>query len=271
MTPDVFAELNPPYSTIVVDPPWPYPEGWPGFSETSHGGDVVDHRDLPYSAMSLDEIARLPVGDLAAPGSQLFLWTTNRYLFDARDICLGWGFNPARVLVWCKPPMGKGVGGTFASTTEFVVHARRATRARQVERAGQLIREAREEAGLTRAELHRLVRGGAPTGIVYRWEDDDSLPNPTDWARLQEVLPGLRGVERPCVPPPDRRRHRCASTRRGGSGLVAGTARSRRRSSTSSSRSRPGRTWSCSPVSPVSGGIRGVGATNSGQPHDRRR
>jgi N6-adenosine-specific RNA methylase IME4 len=204
MTPDVFAELNPPYSTIVVDPPWPYPEGWPGFSETSHGGDVVDHRDLPYSAMSLDEIARLPVGDLAAPGSQLFLWTTNRYLFDARDICLGWGFNPARVLVWCKPPMGKGVGGTFASTTEFVVHARRATRARQVERAGQLIREAREEAGLTRAELHRLVRGGAPTGIVYRWEDDDSLPNPTDWARLQEVLPGLRGVERPCVPPPDR-------------------------------------------------------------------
>jgi len=200
---DVFAELSPPYSTIVADPPWPYPDGWPGFSETSQGGDVVDHRDLPYSAMSLDEIARLPVGDLAEQGAQLFLWTTNRYLFDARDICLGWGFHPARVLVWCKPPMGKGVGGTFTSTTEFVVHARRAHSARQVERAGRLIREAREQAGITRSELHIAVRGGRPTGIVARWEDDDCLPNASDWERLQAILPALRDVERPYVPPPD--------------------------------------------------------------------
>lgn len=25
----VFAELTPPYSTIVADPPWQYGEGWP--------------------------------------------------------------------------------------------------------------------------------------------------------------------------------------------------------------------------------------------------
>lgn len=194
--------LTPPYATIVADPPWPYDDGWPAFGPTSHGGDCVDHRPLPYSSMPVDEIAALPVIDLAAPDAHLYLWTTNRYLWDARDVALGWGFTPSRVLVWCKPPMGIGVGGTFASTTEFVVFARRSNGARVVERAGRLIREARDAAGITRPELHRMVRGGSPTGIVARWEDDDSLPNEQDWARLQEVLPALRGVARPYVPPP---------------------------------------------------------------------
>lgn len=201
----MFEELNPPYATIVADPPWPYDDGWPAFSATSHGGDTVTHRPLPYSSMSVEDIAAMPVVDLAASDATLFLWTTNRYLWEAKDVALGWGFTPSRVLVWCKPPMGKGVGGTFASTTEFIIFARRSNGSRDVERAGKLVRDAREDAGLTRAELHRLVRGGTPTGIVYRWEDDNSLPNARDWARMQEVMPKLRGVERPYVPPPPER------------------------------------------------------------------
>lgn len=201
-----FAELSPPYSTIVVDPPWAY-EDWPAFGPTSHGGDTVDSRPLPYSSMSVEDIAALPVLDLAAANAHLYLWTTQRYLWDARHVCLGWGFAPAQVLAWCKPPMGIGSGGLFASNSvEFVIYARRYHGAgtRLVERAGRLIKEAREAAGITRAELHRLVRGGTPTGIVFRWEDDDSLPNARDWERLQDVLPGLRGVERPFVEPPER-------------------------------------------------------------------
>lgn len=197
--------LTPPYSTIVADPPWPYDDGWPAFGPTSHGGDVVDHRPLPYSSMSVEDIAALPVVDLAAPNAILYLWTTNRYLWDSRDVALGWGFTPVRTLVWCKPPMGVGVGGVFSSTTEFIIFARRSNGAREVERAGRLIREARERAKVTRADLHRLVRGGTPTGIVARWEDDDSLPNVRDWVRLQEVLPALAGVERPYVEPPPAR------------------------------------------------------------------
>jgi hypothetical protein len=49
------------------------------------------------------------------------------------------------------------------------------------------------------------VRGGKPTGIVFRWEDDDCLPGDEDWRLLCEALPSLQGVERPHVPPPEPR------------------------------------------------------------------
>lgn len=202
----MFADLNPPYSTIVADPPWHYDERVVAFDKT---------KPMPYSTMSNEDIADLPVVDLASPGAHLFLWTTNQHLWAARDIVVGWGFEPSQVLTWCKPldRLSPG-GGTFFGTTEFVVYARRTTKVkRQVPRAGALIREAREAAGLNRAELHRWVRGGTPTGIVHRWEDDDSLPNDRDWARLCEVLPALRNVERPNVaPPPLRERTRVNTT-----------------------------------------------------------
>lgn len=202
--------LNPPYSTIVADPPWHYDE-----RVIEYGRDRgAISAPMPYSTMTDDEIARLPVIDLAAPSAHLYLWTTNQHLWVARDVALGWGFDPVQVLVWAKTPAGLGPGGVFANTTEFIIYCRRSVKAkREVVRAGTLIREAREAAGLNRSELHRAVRGGTPTGIVFRWEDDDSLPNDEDWRRLCEVLPALNNVERPYVPPPPKReRSRVDST-----------------------------------------------------------
>lgn len=196
----MFAELSPPYSTIVADPPWHYDD-----RVIEYGRGEAKSAPMPYSTMTNDEIAALPVYDLVEPsaGSHLYLWTTNQHLWAARDIAYGWGFTPTQVLVWCKPPRGLSPGGLYANATEFVVFGIRSPKAerREVERAGRQIREAREAAGLGRADLHRLVRGGKPTGIVYRWEDDSSLPNETDWDRLCEVLPSL-GAHRPVVPPP---------------------------------------------------------------------
>jgi N6-adenosine-specific RNA methylase IME4 len=112
--------LKPPYSTIVADPPWPYAEGWPGWSM-----DREARRALPYSPMTLDEIAALPVAELAKPESYLFLWTTSRYLEDAYRLVRGWTFAPRQIVTWCKPPHGQGPGGMFATTTEFVLIAQR--------------------------------------------------------------------------------------------------------------------------------------------------
>ena len=181
---DAFAELTPPYSTIVADPPWHYDARvieW-GRSER-----------MPYSTMSLDEIAALPVADLSCPGAHLYLWTTNRYLEDTFDIARAWGFEPITTLVWCKPPKGLGPGGRFSVTTEFALFCR------DTRRSGEAIAKAREAQGMGRGELHRLVRGGKPTGIVYRWEADDCLPTPEDWTNLQSVLPDLEGLPYPDV------------------------------------------------------------------------
>src|SRR5262245_25323654 len=99
MTP--FVGLSPPYSTIVADPPWHYDE-----RIIEYGRGETRSAPMPYSTMSVEQIAALPIIDLAAADAHLYLWTTQRYLWDARDIILGWGFAPATVLVWCKPPSG---------------------------------------------------------------------------------------------------------------------------------------------------------------------
>lgn len=182
----MWESLSPPYATIVADPPWHYDAR---VIEWGHA------EPMPYSTMSLREIANLPIRDLSAPGSHLYLWTTNRYLDAAFSVARVWGFDPVTALVWCKEPHGLGPGGRFAITTEFVLFCR------DSRRAGKQLREAREAAGLSRGDVHRLVRGGKPTGIVYRWEADDCLPTQEDWQRLSEVLPAMEGATYPVVVP----------------------------------------------------------------------
>jgi N6-adenosine-specific RNA methylase IME4 len=173
--------LTPPYATIVVDPPWEYPEGFNGWGK---------RRRLPYSSMTIEEIAALPVADLARPGAHLYLWTTARYLWDARRIVEAWGFaarnSHVEVLVWCKEPMGLGLGRAFAPTTEFVLYARRPI--------GAAIKAARIAAGLSAKEVcaalgaHGAVNHG---GAVSNWEADNSFPNQRDWDGLRRLLPTL--------------------------------------------------------------------------------
>ena len=103
------------YRTIVADPPWQYERFALG---PGHG--VLEVRPLPYPAMSLDEIRRLPVRDLAAADCRLFLWTTNRYLPDAFDVLGAWGFTYRQTLVWHK--LDANLPGSVApNSAEYVL------------------------------------------------------------------------------------------------------------------------------------------------------
>lgn len=122
------------YATIVVDPPWAYDEGWPGLSTSSASlykplGEPVYGRRKPlgYNPLSVDEIAALPVADLADADAHLYLWTTNRYLFDARRVAEAWGFRYGQTLIWAKTPKGIGPGGTFSQNAEYILFCRRGT------------------------------------------------------------------------------------------------------------------------------------------------
>lgn len=114
------------YRTIVADPPWHYDgfaKGRPGWRM---GGEKVAVRTLPYASMSLDEIAALPISDLADPsGAWLFLWTTNRYLHDAFHVAEAWGFRYRQTVIWDKGdcvPLG---GCITTNTAEFLLVCRR--------------------------------------------------------------------------------------------------------------------------------------------------
>lgn len=129
---DVFTGLGGPYRTVVVDPPWPH-KGFAGsigrggfFAGTSERSKVkVD--PLPYSSMTVDEIAALPVGSLSDKGA-LFLWTTNAYIKDAFRIIEAWGYRYRQTIVWHKTGNPLSLGGTVAPNhAEFLLVAAKGT------------------------------------------------------------------------------------------------------------------------------------------------
>jgi N6-adenosine-specific RNA methylase IME4 len=75
--------------------------------------------------MSVEEIAALPVRELAAKRAHLYIWTINAYVEETYEIARLWGFKPSTLLTWCKRPHGIGLGGTYVLTTEHVLFARR--------------------------------------------------------------------------------------------------------------------------------------------------
>jgi N6-adenosine-specific RNA methylase IME4 len=124
------------YRTIVADPPWAYSDGWPVSSSPTAQNAMAAKRagmvfepnrrtPMAYASMSLEQIKALPVVSLAEADAHLYLWTTNRYLRDAFDVVEAWGFRYSQTLSWCKTPMGKGPGGTWAQNVEYILFARR--------------------------------------------------------------------------------------------------------------------------------------------------
>lgn len=103
------------YRTIVVDPPWEYPEGWPAWNNRGQ------RKPLNYSQMTVEQIAALPIYNLLEREGYVFLWVTNRYLEQGFFTMREWRCTPKQTLTWCKSPIGQGPGGMFATTTEFII------------------------------------------------------------------------------------------------------------------------------------------------------
>jgi N6-adenosine-specific RNA methylase IME4 len=106
-------------------------EGWTDPRKKASGGQYSRGKSersgkLDYNLMTMDQIAALPVRDLAEDGAHLYLWTINRHLEATYGIARAWGFKPVQVLTWAKKPRGICLG-TFTSSTEFVLFCRRGT------------------------------------------------------------------------------------------------------------------------------------------------
>lgn len=100
------------FGTIVVDPPWAFTfstrkseagnNGWRGST------------DRHYRNMSMGELRNLPIPDVAADDSVLWLWSVNALLDDACDLLKHWGFDYKNTLTWAKtakhggPAVGMG-------------------------------------------------------------------------------------------------------------------------------------------------------------------
>ena len=70
------------FEVILADPPWSY--------QVEGGRGAADKH---YGTMGLGELCQLPVEDLAAKNSVLFMWATWPTLPDAFGLMRAWGFQ----------------------------------------------------------------------------------------------------------------------------------------------------------------------------------
>ena len=103
------------YQIIVIDPPWQV--------KKIQNKQRPNQVEMDYPMMSIDEIKNLPIANIADENCWLFLWTTQKYLWDSKSILEGWGFNHKLTMVWEKT-YGRSAGMAlygFRWNAEFIL------------------------------------------------------------------------------------------------------------------------------------------------------
>src|SRR2546428_398814 len=116
---DLITRVQGAYQTILADPPWRF--------QNRTGKMAPEHkRLLRYPTLEFEEIYELPVAQLSAATSHLYLWVPNALLAEGLETMRRWGFTYKTNLVWYKirkdkGPDGRGVGFYFRNVTELVL------------------------------------------------------------------------------------------------------------------------------------------------------
>ena len=86
------------YGVIYADPPWRYDHS------------ITKSREIEnqYPTMTVEEICALPIVDMCAKDSVLFLWSTSPKLAESLQVVQSWGFTYKTCMVWVKDKIGMG-------------------------------------------------------------------------------------------------------------------------------------------------------------------
>lgn len=182
------------YAVILADPPW---QGYDSKHwRRRHNGE----RDLPkdyYPALSLAEIAALPIPALAADDCALFVWTTSTYIAEAVKLIQGWDFRYAGVaFTWVKlDKLGRpvlGLGQYTRTNAEYCLLGIQGKPARKDKGVSSVIlarrREHSRKPDETYDRIERLFDG--PYLELFartRWRGWQSWGNETDRFPAQPV------------------------------------------------------------------------------------
>lgn len=95
---DIF-NTNNKYSLIYADPPWRQSKGGKKNVRANSSGEPLD-----YNTLSLTEIKEILAKaiSLTEKDSILFLWTIDKYLFEAEDIAKSLGYKLHARMIWNK-------------------------------------------------------------------------------------------------------------------------------------------------------------------------
>jgi N6-adenosine-specific RNA methylase IME4 len=185
------------FKTILADPPWQF---------TNRTGKMApEHRRLSrYSTMSVEQILKLPVPQIAADTAHLYLWAPNALLPEGLAVMAAWGFKYKSNIVWHKIRKdggsdGRGVGFYFRNVTEMILFGVRGKNARTLKpgrtqvnylatRKREHSRKPDEQYSIIEScspgpYLELFARGERPAWVVWGNQADDSY-RPT-WKTYQ--------------------------------------------------------------------------------------
>ncbi len=94
------------YEVISIDPPWNY-----GTQFDGDGRRVAN----PYPEMNQEQLKELKIP--SADNSVIFLWTTQKFIWDAKELLDLWGYTYRATIVWDKEKIG--MGDLFRMQCEF--------------------------------------------------------------------------------------------------------------------------------------------------------
>lgn len=134
------------YDVIVIDPPWNYQE------DSIYDADGF-RGTCPYPTMSIEQIKNITLP--AKDDCVLWLWTTNKHIFDCREILNEWGFEIKSILTWDKEHIA--IGRWLRSQTEHCILAVKGKPYYQNTKYGTIIREKRTEHSAKPELFYKMV------------------------------------------------------------------------------------------------------------------
>jgi N6-adenosine-specific RNA methylase IME4 len=195
------------YGVILADPPWRF---------TNRTGKVApEHKRLNrYDTLSLKEIKKIPVAEVAGDQSHLYLWVPNALIPEGLEVMKAWGFNYKTNIIWHKirkdgGPDGRGVGFYFRNTTEVVLFGIRGKlRTLQPGRSQvNIIKSRKQEHSRKPDALYEIIeecspgpylelfaRGGRPGWDVWGNQAEDYVP---DWATYKNHSQSEKELTKP--------------------------------------------------------------------------
>lgn len=174
------------FGVVLADPPWQF--------QNRTGKVAPEHKRLNrYATLTQTEIEGLPVSELCADVSHLYLWVPNALLPEGLRVLAAWGFQYKSNLVWHKirkdgGPDGRGVGFYFRNVTELVLFGVRGKRARTLapgRRQVNFFKSQKQEHSRKPVALYEIIEACSP-GPWLELFARGSRPGWTTWGNQAE-------------------------------------------------------------------------------------
>jgi N6-adenosine-specific RNA methylase IME4 len=141
------------YPIILADVPFRYKR------TLSSSRDISNQ----YDDMPTEEIADIPVGDVAAQDCICFFWCGSSKIAEACEILNRWGFEVRSSMVWIKPSIGPGIWARIAHELVIIGVKGNPPPACEADKPHSVIQAPRGEHSEKPEALHLAIEKGWPS------------------------------------------------------------------------------------------------------------